>query len=80
MEAHLHEFAEQVENFLILPPGARDVGEAVGNAFPNQIYRIPASAPDNRVSPKSKGLTFFLSPQIINQCEHAACIGESSLC
>lgn len=42
MGTYPREFAEQVNDSFILPPGARHVGEAVGNTFPNQICCIPA--------------------------------------
>lgn len=37
LDAYPHEFTTEVEHFLVFPPGVRYMGEAVGNAAPDQV-------------------------------------------
>lgn len=47
LDTHPHEITGKVEDFLVFPPGVYHVVETVGNTAPNQICRIPLSAPND---------------------------------
>ena len=38
LDAHPRELVEEIEDFLVLPPGARHAGKTIGNTVPNQIF------------------------------------------
>ena len=61
LDTHPHEITGEVDNFLVLPPGAYHVGETVRNTAPNQVYRIPQSVPNNPAPPES-GCIHSFSP------------------
>lgn len=78
LDAYLCECVQQADDFLVLPPGDHHLGDPVGNTSPNQVC-IAELAPDNPTPLGSKRLTLFLSPQTVDQREHAACVGEACL-
>ena len=79
LDAHSREITSEVADFPILPPGGYHLAETVSDTVPNQICRVPLSAPNDLGATDVKTRTLFLPSQTINQCEHAARIGEPSL-